>query len=99
MSSNNHINPSHATTANPTANPTQVPNPGKKEQEFHILPVDEDKKYSPPPKGRHGEQSAGGPDIRSEFYVGPAMMPGPFISSMGANATAFEREHSKAKKE
>lgn len=78
--------------------------PGKHEKgEFNILPVDEDKKNPPPPKGRHSEGHAGGngPDLRSEFHVGPALMPGAFMSSMGTNATAFERDHdaSKAKKE
>ncbi|KAF9341134.1 hypothetical protein BGZ91_010765 [Linnemannia elongata] len=74
--------------------------PGKHEKgEFNILPVDEDKKNPPPPKGRHSEGH--GPDLRSEFHVGPALMPGAFMSSMGTNATAFEREHAsnKAKKE
>ncbi|KAG0096303.1 hypothetical protein BGZ93_004742 [Podila epicladia] len=65
--------------------------------EFHILPVDEDKKNAPPPAGKHHEH---GPDLRSEFHVGPALMPGAFMSSMGTNATAFERDyHQKAKKE
>ncbi|KAF9960244.1 hypothetical protein BGZ65_012609 [Modicella reniformis] len=78
----------------------QASRPAKGEGgEFHILPVDEDKKYPPQPKGRHSEGLAGGPDLQSEFYVGPTTMPGPFISSMGAN-TAFEREHAqKSKKE
>ncbi|KAF9082534.1 hypothetical protein BGX23_012355 [Mortierella sp. AD031] len=69
--------------------------PGKHEKgEFNILPVDEDKKNAPPPKGRHSESHAGnGPDLRSEFHVGPALMPGAFMSSMGTNTTAFERDH------
>ncbi|KAI1297012.1 hypothetical protein EDD11_007267 [Mortierella claussenii] len=73
--------------------------PGKHEKgEFNILPVDEDKKYAPPPKSRHAEGQ--GADMRSEHYQGPALMPGVFVSSMGANATAFEREHAdKSKKE
>ncbi|KAG9062083.1 hypothetical protein KI688_006807 [Linnemannia hyalina] len=74
--------------------------PGKHEKgEFNILPVDEDKKNPPPPKGRHSEGN--GSDLRSEFHVGPALMPGAFMSSMGTNATALERDHaaSKAKKE
>ncbi|KAF9432341.1 hypothetical protein BGZ76_010945 [Entomortierella beljakovae] len=66
--------------------------------EFHILPVDEDKKYRPPPKDSKSTQPTGGPDMHSKYYVGPAMMPGPFISSMGANATSFEREHLTPKK-
>ncbi|KAF9140403.1 hypothetical protein BG015_001676 [Linnemannia schmuckeri] len=77
--------------------------PGKHEKgEFNILPVDEDKKNPPPPKGRHSESHSGnGPDLRSEFHVGPALMPGAFMSSMGTNATAFERDNAaaKAKKE
>ncbi|KAF9538023.1 hypothetical protein EC957_007367 [Mortierella hygrophila] len=75
--------------------------PGKHEKgEFNILPVDEDKKNPPPPKGRHSEGHSGG-DLRSEFHVGPPLMPGAFMSSMGSNATAFERDHAapKAKKE
>ncbi|KAG0365142.1 hypothetical protein BGZ54_006828, partial [Gamsiella multidivaricata] len=90
-----------AAAGNPTPQSTPSSGPGQHEKgEFHILPVDEDKKHPPPPKGRHSEANSGGPDLRSEFHVGPAMMPGPFVSSMGANATAFERENAqKAKKE
>ncbi|KAF9914870.1 hypothetical protein BX616_007405 [Lobosporangium transversale] len=72
--------------------------PGQHEKgEFNILPVDEDKKNPPAPKGHHSDGLTGGPDLRSEFHVGPAMMPGPFVSSMGANSTAFEREHAQQK--
>ncbi|KAG0252899.1 hypothetical protein BGZ95_006499, partial [Linnemannia exigua] len=77
--------------------------PGKHEKgEFNILPVDEDKKNPPPPKGRHSESNnnnGNGPDMRSEFHVGPALMPGAFMSSMGTNATAFERDHAAKKGE
>ncbi|KAF9919540.1 hypothetical protein FBU30_010904 [Linnemannia zychae] len=66
--------------------------------EFHILPIDEDKKNPPPHKGRHSH-SGNGPDLRSEFHVGPALMPGIFMGSMGANATAFERENAAKKRE
>ncbi|KAG0345720.1 hypothetical protein BG004_003202 [Podila humilis] len=65
--------------------------------EFNILPIDEDKKNAPPPGGKHGTGTGQGHDLRSEFHVGPALMPGAFMSSMGTNATAFEREQ-KAKK-
>lgn len=58
--------------------------------EFHILPIDEDKKYPPQQPKLPGVES----------YINPFMMPGPFVSSMGGDATIFEREHgSKAKKE
>ncbi|KAF9580318.1 Heat shock 70 kDa protein 12A [Lunasporangiospora selenospora] len=66
------------------------------QNEFHILPIDEDKKNPPPPKSRHDMSH----HLQHESHVGPAMMPGPFVSSMGANATALEREQAqKAKKE
>ncbi|KAF9153414.1 hypothetical protein DFQ27_006863 [Actinomortierella ambigua] len=52
---------------------------------YRTLPIDDPKKN--PPSGGH--------DLRSEFHVGPAMMPGPFMSSMGTNATAFERDQHK----
>ncbi|KAF9352999.1 hypothetical protein BGX26_009228 [Mortierella sp. AD094] len=91
MSSNNQFNSHHNAGAAHKTRSTRGSDPGKHE--------DEDKKYPPPPQGQHSEQRTGGPDQRSEFYVGPAMMPGPFMSSMGANATAFEREPSKTKKE
>ncbi|KAG0249531.1 hypothetical protein BG011_009205 [Mortierella polycephala] len=102
MSSNLKSQAAAARDSTPQSTPASNPgNQGK--GEFHILPIDEDKKYPPPPKGPHdnnNNNSRGGPDIRSEFHVGPAMMPGPFISSMGANATAFERDQAqKSKKE
>ncbi|KAF9202563.1 hypothetical protein BGZ49_007275 [Haplosporangium sp. Z 27] len=82
LTMNNHYN-----SVNNKAVNHQGSDPSKHEKdEFHILPIDEDKKYPPPPKDRHG-------------HTGPFMMPGPFISSKGANATAFERELSKNKKE
>ncbi|KAF8926430.1 hypothetical protein BGZ58_011189 [Dissophora ornata] len=101
MSSNTHSKSPADAAGSPTPKSTHPSGPGKHEKgEFHILPIDEDKKYRPPPKGRHSEGQRGGPDLQSEFYVGPAMMPGPFISSMGANSTAFERDHAqKSKKE
>ncbi|KAF9377131.1 hypothetical protein CPB97_010393 [Podila verticillata] len=91
MSTNTHPKPGGA---KPQTNPS-IGNHQK--GEFHILPIDEDKKNAPPPPGKHREQ---GPDLRSEFHVGPALMPGAFMNSMGTNATAFEREHlQKAKKD
>ncbi|KAF9182230.1 hypothetical protein BGZ50_005063 [Haplosporangium sp. Z 11] len=99
----NNLKSQAAAAGNPTPQSTPVSGPNNQEKgEFNILPIDEDKKYPPPPKGPHDNSNnpRGGPDLRSEFHVGPAMMPGPFISSMGANATAFEREHAqKAKKD
>ncbi|KAG0047124.1 hypothetical protein BGZ83_007760 [Gryganskiella cystojenkinii] len=75
--------------------------PGKHQKgEFNILPIDEDRKNAPPPKGRHDgndNKNNSGPDLRSEFHVGPALMPGAFMSSMGTNATVFEREHAQRK--
>ncbi|KAF9410718.1 hypothetical protein BGZ94_001553, partial [Podila epigama] len=71
--------------------------------EFHILPIDESKKNLPPPPSKHTSISTGhpqGPNLSSEHHVGPALMPGAFMNSMGTNATTFEREHhSKVKKE
>ncbi|KAF9290584.1 hypothetical protein BGZ68_006696 [Mortierella alpina] len=105
MSNNHHLKSPAAAAGNPTPQSTPVAGiakPDKREQgEFHILPIDEDKKYPPPPKGPHSTGGpTGGPDLRSEFHVGPALMPGAFMGSMGTNATAFEREHGqKAKKE
>lgn len=97
MSSSTHHHQSVAAAeGNPTPQSTPVSGPPK--GEFNILPIDEDKKHSPPPKGRH-EGYSSGPDLRSEFHVGPALMPGAFISSMGTNATAFEQNAQKAKKD
>ncbi|KAF9571976.1 hypothetical protein EC968_010452 [Mortierella alpina] len=104
MSDIHHLKSPAAAAGNPTPQSTPVAGvkPDKREQgEFHILPIDEDKKYPPPPKGPHNTGGpTGGHDLRSEFHVGPAMMPGAFMGSMGTNATAFEREHGqKAKKD
>lgn len=71
--------------------------------EFHILPIDQNKEHPHPSQGRSSESSGGHTGPRSEFYVGPPiapLMPGPFISSMGAGTTASEREQaSKAEKD
>ncbi|KAF9970851.1 hypothetical protein BGZ73_006301 [Actinomortierella ambigua] len=94
-----------AAAGNPTPHPTPVggPQPGSGtaspfsnnnnnnqkapsgDNLYRILPIDDSDKNQP---GRGG----GGHDLRSEFHVGPAMMPGPFMSSMGTNATALERD-------
>ncbi|KAG0309206.1 hypothetical protein BGZ98_004506 [Dissophora globulifera] len=99
MNPNTHLTSPAAAAGNPT--PQSTPAGGVQQKgEFNILPIDEDKKYAPPPKGRHSQGQPGGPDPSSEFHVGPALMPGAFMSSMGTNATAFEREfNQKSEKE
>ncbi|KAG0224157.1 hypothetical protein BGW41_005227 [Actinomortierella wolfii] len=99
-----------AAAGNPTPYPTPAsgippntaaPRSGNSEKQdgssdnlYRILPIDDKKPGYP-----HG-----GHDLHSDFHVGPAMMPGPFVSSMGTSATAFERDlqnkdATKAKKE
>jgi hypothetical protein len=93
MSSNIH----HKSSAGDQASlPTHCGSDKKDANEFHILPIDEDKKY-PPAKDPSSGVSAQFPGVTPG---GPALMPGPFISSMGTNPTTFEREYgSKAKRE